>query len=256
MLGMSLNIPTIAARARGTSPLFDPRSVNPVAFFDSAQITSLFQGADQTLPVTAAGDPVGYLGDLGSQGHSVTQSDNIRRPSYLTDGTLHWVAGDGVDDLLVHQAIIVSPMLSICLAAEVTSISSTTDALFSLDAASGDFQFDAGSASGFEARFNSSGLGLNSIKSASAHSGAKVFTLTLDPGSGNVTLRVNGAVDWQIGGYNGALSGTQVLNILSNRSAGSRIGAKLFAMAIWNDVNPMRIQNMEGWMAARAGIVT
>jgi hypothetical protein len=53
----------------------------------------LFQDAAGTVPVTADGDPVGYMQDLSGNGNHATQETSASRPIYRTDGTLHWLEG-------------------------------------------------------------------------------------------------------------------------------------------------------------------
>jgi len=62
---------------------------------------ALFQDAAGTVPVTADGDPVGRMLDRSGNGNHATQTVSGRRPVYKTDGTLHWLQGDGVDDNLI-----------------------------------------------------------------------------------------------------------------------------------------------------------
>jgi len=61
---------------------------------------SLFQDAAGTTPVTADGDPVGLMIDKSGNGNHASQSISGSRPIYRTNGTLHWLQADGVDDLL------------------------------------------------------------------------------------------------------------------------------------------------------------
>lgn len=59
----------------------------------------LYQDAAGTVPVVD-GDPVGLMLDLSGNGHHATQSADLARPIYRTDGVLHWLEFDGVDDYL------------------------------------------------------------------------------------------------------------------------------------------------------------
>jgi len=61
---------------------------------------ALFQDSAGTVPVTADGDPVGRMLDQSGNGNHATQSVSGSRPVYRTDGTLHWLEFDGVDDFL------------------------------------------------------------------------------------------------------------------------------------------------------------
>src|SRR5690554_3312719 len=60
----------------------------------------LWQDAEGTVPVMSDGDPVGLMLDLSGNGNHATQATSASRPIYRTDGTLHWLELDGVDDHL------------------------------------------------------------------------------------------------------------------------------------------------------------
>lgn len=60
----------------------------------------LYQDAAGTTAVTAGGDPVGNNDDRSPNDNDATQSVSAARPLYQTDGSLHWLAFDGVDDRL------------------------------------------------------------------------------------------------------------------------------------------------------------
>lgn len=65
----------------------------------------LFQDDAGTTPVTADGDPVGLMKDVSGNGNHASQAISGRRPIYRTDGTLHWLEGDGVDDFMVASSL-------------------------------------------------------------------------------------------------------------------------------------------------------
>jgi len=67
---------------------------------------ALFQDYLGTVPVTADGDPVGLMLDQSGNGNHATQSVSTKKPIYRTDGTLHWIGADEVDDymLVANQA--------------------------------------------------------------------------------------------------------------------------------------------------------
>ena len=71
------------------------------AWYDPSDLTTLFQDAAGTIPVTTDGDPVGLMLDKSGNDNHASQATASNRPIYRTDGTLHWLEFDGVDDLMV-----------------------------------------------------------------------------------------------------------------------------------------------------------
>lgn len=68
-------------------------------WYDISDLTTLFQDAAGTTPVTADGDPVGRINDKSGNSFYCSQSTASARPTYKTDGTYHWLLFDGGDFL-------------------------------------------------------------------------------------------------------------------------------------------------------------
>lgn len=72
-------------------------------FYNPSDLSTLFQDAAGTTPVTADGQPVGLIKDLSGNNYHASQSALNSRPIYKTDGELHWLYFDGIDDHLVSE---------------------------------------------------------------------------------------------------------------------------------------------------------
>ena len=83
----------------GFTPLSLFKNNEQGAWYDPSDISTLFQDAEGTTPVTADGDPVGLMLDKSGNGNHATQSVSAKRPVYKTDGMLHWLDLDGSSNL-------------------------------------------------------------------------------------------------------------------------------------------------------------
>lgn len=70
-------------------------------WLDPSDLSTMFQDAGGLIPVTKDGDPVALIKDKSGNGNHATQTTASARPIYRTDGLLHWLEFDGVDDLLL-----------------------------------------------------------------------------------------------------------------------------------------------------------
>ena len=75
-------------------------------WYDISDITTLFQDAAGTIPVTAFGQPVGKVLDKSGNGIHATQSTSANRPTYQfhSDG-FPYLQFDGVNDSLVSSTL-------------------------------------------------------------------------------------------------------------------------------------------------------
>ena len=65
---------------------------------DPSDLSTLFQDAAGTTPVTAAGQPVGLMGDKSGYGYHVSEAVLSKRPILRTAGGLWWLEFDGIND--------------------------------------------------------------------------------------------------------------------------------------------------------------
>lgn len=70
------------------------------AYYPVWDKSTLFQDVDGTVPVENHNDPVALSLDISGNGLHRRQPVSTRRPQYRTDGVLHWLWYDGIDDLL------------------------------------------------------------------------------------------------------------------------------------------------------------
>ena len=76
------------------------------AWFDPSDLSTMFQDAAGTTPVTAAGQPVGLILDKSGNGHHASQTTSTARPLFQIDGSGHGhLVFDGADDYLSTAAI-------------------------------------------------------------------------------------------------------------------------------------------------------
>jgi len=80
---------------------------------------TLFQDAAGTLPVTADGDPVGLMMDLSGNGNHASQPVSAARLIYRTDGALHWLQGDGQQQIQLTYSTPITQPTTYCAGIEL-----------------------------------------------------------------------------------------------------------------------------------------
>ncbi len=90
----------------GWSPSTLFSAPEPGVWLDPSDLSTLFQDAGGTIPVTAAGQPVGRALDKSGHGNHATQPVSSARPTLIQDETgKYCLSFDGVDDHLVTPTI-------------------------------------------------------------------------------------------------------------------------------------------------------
>lgn len=79
---------------------FDPSDLTLTAWWDISDLSTLWQDTAGTTAVTADGQSVARVDDKSGGGLNWLQSTSGNRPLYKTDGSLHWLLFDGVNDAM------------------------------------------------------------------------------------------------------------------------------------------------------------
>ncbi len=216
----------------------------------------LYQDDAGTTPVTADDDPVGNAQDLSPNDNDATQSVSADRPTYNTDGALHWLAGDGSSDFMAADI----PALDLANNPFILSVSGRWNELFFF----GPFILSLSNGSdtedwfGFRAtdtqfimRMTDSGGSARDITGSASDTNAHVFTLTGD-GQGTVTFYIDGTLQGSSSPAGLTISKLGLLALV--RSAGeieanADVNGLIFAM----DAEQHRDQ-VESYLANLAGI--
>jgi hypothetical protein len=96
MFGVNFGFTALAARRRYVA--FSPASYSGlIAWYDPSDLSTLFQDAAMTTPVTTDGEFVGAIFDKSGAENHLVQDNLSARPIYKTDGARHWLDFDGMN---------------------------------------------------------------------------------------------------------------------------------------------------------------
>ena len=107
MFGAFTSFGKLGSLARAIAAAWSPTDLTALAaWYDPSDLSTMFQDAAGTTPVTAAGQPVGLILDKSGNGHHASQTTSTARPLFQIDGSgnAHLVF-DGVDDYLSTSPI-------------------------------------------------------------------------------------------------------------------------------------------------------
>lgn len=96
-------------------------------WYDPSDMSTLFQDSAGTIPVTAAGQPVGKMLDKSGRGNHATQTTATSRPILQTASGKWYLAFDGVDDWLQTGSINLTVTNKVTMWAGFTKLSEAID---------------------------------------------------------------------------------------------------------------------------------
>lgn len=173
-------------------------------WFDPSDTGSMFQDTAGTVPVTAAGQPVALMLDKSGNGNHLRQTTLERRPVYQTDGTLHWLAFDGVDDFMTVASLDLTGTDKVTIVAGLGMLTDRTALYLELSTNSNTNIGSFWSGRAASNSFNSYARGNASVSSSQVANSAAVFP----PPSRNVVTNVHDIVgDLSLVRVDGAQSG-------------------------------------------------
>lgn len=85
-------------------------------WLDPSDLSTMFLDVNGLEPVTKDGQPVGLIKDKSGNNNHATQPTASARPIYRTDGNLHWLEFDGIDDGLIVEKLNTNPDFTVHLA--------------------------------------------------------------------------------------------------------------------------------------------
>ena len=102
--------------------------------YDPNDLTTLYQDAAGTIPVTAAGQPVGLIKDKSGRNNRAFQTVSASRPILQRNATTgaYYLAFDGVDDFLQTNAIDFTATDKVSLFAGVRKLGTTSGMIIEL----------------------------------------------------------------------------------------------------------------------------
>lgn len=243
--------------------VFDPLSLfdsgEQGVWYDPSDLSTMFQDAAGTVPVTKDGDHVALMRDKSGNGNHATPTVSAARPVYKTDGILHWLTFDGVDDhLLFNKNTFLADKSQVIMTAySLLSAGSYPTVISGLSTDAGLEQFhNYNTAMCRAAVVTNTGVGVGNSSAALPLNTAIVRTTNWSRSAGVVTDTVNRAGSFTTN----PLQVNSLLTLPKDFQSMGRI-IELYAnmdfygiVAISDDLSPTAIADVEQYLANKAGV--
>ena len=222
------------------------------AWYDPSDISTLFQDAAGTTPVTAAGQSVGKILDKSGRGNHAVQATASKRPVYRASAGLHWLEFDGVDDTLgVSSGVYFGSASStiVALTPLENNAGRRTLSAYGTNDVNAAFGIDqvAGAVGGFD-------YGTTSQFFTVTSSGANVFAWVRSKPGNTAVLRKNSNVldETTHSGENTEVDGL----FIASRGNGNFANTLIFGVVhIERVLTAPEIATTEAFLAAKSGVV-
>ncbi len=269
MMGLGYDIPAIALRRTATNAApapFSPASLSPSVFFDPSRRSGLFQDFAGTISVTADNQPIGRWQDMSGNGHDLGQAVSAARPTYRTDGSLHWLETDGVDDALKTATVFdVANPVTMVLGYQMLSTSGTARVNIAEISQSSTNGMSVGVRPNIDrlqyySRMSAQGVSATNVASPTVWGHHDKHVVTLQASDGDVVVRLDGEI---------VIDAPQALAQQSIAAQPLRVGLgavtasipgafRLFGLQVWTasatQPDESQIALLEAWMAEKTGV--
>lgn len=261
MLGLGFALTFAPLHQLGWSPQLLFQAGGGGLWLDPSQLATLSENSAGSVPVAAAGQPVGRVLDLSGAGRHAVQGTSSARPTYRVDGNGRpYLEFDGIDDSLAVASFAMAASGRSLMAALRKRSDATAGAVVEIGTS---WSAAAGGAALFAPSYgNSTTFGTRAMPAAeqsTLHSGSgfpapQVAVITATSTGGSHVFRVNGQVMASAAPAGPMAALTAPVNI------GARNGNQLYAaMDLYGLILLDRVLTApelalaEAWMAAKCG---
>ena len=256
----------VAASRNAFSPLSLFSAGEQGVWYDPSDLSTLFQDAAGTVPVTAVEQPVGCMLDKSGRGNHATQSTaGYRRILRVDANGKYYLAHTGVNTWMQTNNINMTGTDKVSIFAGLQKLISTTGifAEFSADSNSNDGPFY------FVVGLDASGDGISSLSrgtaeasyshiafSASGNNVKSVIAVTHNTAGDLSTIRRNGVAGTSGTGDKGAGNfGNYPLYLFRRAGTSLQSDADFYGLIIRGAMSDAtQISNAERWLAAKTGV--
>ncbi len=236
-------------------------------WYDPSDLTTMFQDSAGTTPVTADGQTVGKILDKSGRGNHAVAPSDAARPLYKTDGGLHWLQFDGVDDRVSSASLDLSGTSTATL---LLGLLRPNDSGYKMYAefgppdTTGGFYFASrSSVSGYEVGLKGSSGQTVAVTDTSAPPITDIATIELDylqpTNATEIVIRVNGVVEStsQVGQPSAGDGpfGNLALNVGCRSDGSLPVTGNIYSMIfLGRTATTQEITDTETWVAEKTGV--